>query len=535
MAINTLSNTSSQEVRLAAANTILSGELVALTEGNNVYPCSTALSIAGHNITTAGPSAAVSWALVAPTTTGYQQFQEPLNSVLLGNEAIAFAFAGDGTTNTTNVNVSYLSEGFGAYQPSTVVATDTTVASVRILKLTATTFVVGWLASSTLKFRIYNNDGTAVTAATTASSSIATNSVLVWNFAVTANSDIVFVYRKITSNDTAFTRYNSSGTIQGTETIVEAGATADRPVVLGHSNGDFWIYYRRTAATTGYKFARYNSSGVLQGALTVLNTANVTATQNWGQQIVQLGNGSVLMWAINASSFPDGYIYDSSGVLVASNTTWHSSPTLLSNRVPAVFVESSRFTVGAQRQSGGGFTIRTFNNVFGSINAAITTTQTFGNITGATGYHTQWLFSDGSAGWTIYQNGNNGTTSNGYILSVSPSGATLGSLVTLYSASGGAFCVGGHAFRTGQGLLSFTDYFSAAQINGGLYNTSRRSIIGVAIENAAVNATFRCATSGTFEITNSPLSPGYWDARTATPGGCRGTTAGTTAILSGTV
>lgn len=536
MAINTLSNISSQEVKLTASRAFTSGQLISLTEGGITFACSTAISIPNQNVTTAGSSAVSAFALLSPSQSNYGQFTEPFNSVQLGNDVIAFAYAGDGTTGNTNINVSYLSQGFGLQQPATIVSTDTNIASVRILKLTSTTFVVAWTSTGpVLKFRIYNNDGTAVSSAVTVTSSITSTAVTNWNFAVTANSDIVIAYRKITSNDFAFTRYNSSGTIQGSEVIVESGSNPDRPVVLGHSNGDFWVYYYRQNATTAWKFARYNSSGTLQGSLTtVLAVSAGLAIQNWGQQIVELGNGSVLMWAMNASALPNGYIYDSTGALVASNTTWHGTPTLLTNRVPTVFVDSSTFTIGAVR-NGAAFTIRTCNNSFLFIGQTISTAAQFGNISSANGYGTQFLFSDGSTGWTIYLNGNNGSTNNSYILSVNTSGATLGSLVTLYSAQGAPNTYGGHAFRTTQGLLCFTDYYNnSAGVNGGLYNTSRRSIIGVAQENAAVNANFRCATSGTYTITNVPLSPGYFDTRTATPGGCRGTIAGTTAILYGT-
>jgi len=532
MGINTVQNTSTQEVRLNASSPVLANQLISQTEGGSVFPASTGLSLSNQNVTTAGISAVSAWSLASPTTSGYRTFSEPLNSAQLGNDVIVIAYTGDGSTISTNVNIGYFSEGFGAYQPATIVSTDPSVVSVRVLKINAATFVVGWYIGSTIKFRIYNNDGSAVTAATVVTTS-GSGGLISWNFSVNINGDIVFAYRKVTTGDCAFTRYNSSGVIQGAEVVVEAASTPEKIVILSHSNGDFWIYYNRTAGTAANKFARYNSAGVLQATLITVLSGSVSPIQNWGQQIRELGDGSVLMWAMNGSSFPVGYIYDSSGSFVVSNATFQAAAFLI-NRVPAVFVGVSGFTIGALNSSNT-FTIRNCNNSFAFIGPEVRTATTFGSAVGTSGYHTAWLFSDGATGWTIYINGNNGTAASSYIISVNGAGVTLGTMTTVYQAQGGTVMHGGHAFRTNQGLICFVDEYRTSQASAGLYNTQRKTILGVSQESAAINTQFRCATVGTFSISNVPSSPGYFDARTFTPGGCKGTVAGSTAILSGVI
>lgn len=533
MAINTLSNISSQEIRLTATKTITSGQLIALTEGGPNYPVSTSLPLSVQNVTTAGSSSVFAYQNVAPTQT-YQTFQGDYNSLVqLGNGVLALAYAGNGSITSSAVNVSFFTQNGGAYQPAVQPTTTSSITSVRIRKINSTSFVVGYLVGTSLRFAIYNNDGTVVKAETTVAT-VQSGSPLYWNFSVNINGDIIFAYFKVTTNDLAFQRFNSLGTLQGAEVIVQAASSPLPTVILSHSSGDFWIHFYNSSAG-GYRFAKFNSAGVIQGSVTVLSNSGSSFVSNYNKSIVELSNGNVLMWWTNASDYPCFSIYTNSGTLVTSNAVWtnNSGSNAVPRGTPGFFTSTAGFNIATLTT---GSLVRRWaldnsgNFIGGGVSSAFAST----NISTGANAGSLDLYEDGGTGWTVFCSGYSGSTYSAHLFSMSNTGATLGTAVSLFTAQ--AAVTGPTSLRSEEGLicLSIAESTGAVGVKMAIYNSSRKSIIGVAQESAAIGATYRCATSGTFTITNPPLTPGYWDARTATPGGCRGTIAGTTAILNGT-
>jgi len=531
MGINVISNTQSQELTLAASTAITSGNLVTQTEGGLTFPTTSQLTLASQNIATAGPSA-----LYAYNTIGanYRTFSDDWDTVVqLGNGVLAFANSGDGTTANTGVNVFYYTQSGGAFRAKTTVVSTINIGSVKIKKLDSSKFVVVWTASgATLNFAIYNNDGTVAVAATTVTSAISASGSTLYNFNVLADGDIVFAYRKITSNDFAFVRYNSSGVLQGSETVVEAGSTPSRISVLAHSSGDFWLYYYRNAATTAYKFARYNSSGVLQGTLTTVVTNSGNLNMNWVAMITELGNGNVLIFSPNGSNFPDANLYNSSGTLVTSNTTYHGSSNTIALAAvcPFVLVEAQQATIFSMTD-GNVLSVWKIDNSLNFIGPRIQT-GAIGNFTTSTTTGYLKVFSEGSAGYSILTVGYTSTWT-ATISCVNTAGTVVGTNIVPYS--GISINNGNCAIKTAEGNIVFNVNRDNSDDRFGVYSPGRKNIIGVAQQTVSAGSTFRCATVGTYTINNAPSTPGLFDNRTATPGGARGNVSGTTAILNGLV
>jgi len=535
MGINTIQNTSSQEARLAASSSILSGDLISLTEGGQTYKASTNLTITSQNVTAAGVSAIYAFNDIS-TSANYRFFQDdPYVSDELGNGIFATAAGGNGTTGTTGVTVFYNTDSGAPYQPSTLVTSQVTIVSARIKKIDDSTFIVAWVDSTTnnLAFRIYNNDGTPVTSATTVQSIGAAG--ISWNFNVLNNSDIVFAYRTFTGSNLAFSRYNSSGVLQGTETVVEAASTPRYISILSHSSGDFWIYYNRSAATASYKFSRYNSSGVLQGANTTLAVSSQQMFVNWHRGIVELSNGNVIIqMPNNSTAYPDVYLYNSTGTLILSNSTWYSAFTPQTRFFCPILVQDGKFIICLYNNSSR-IVLYTFTNSFNQIGPYLNPSQSVGSTSG-----NYWgsldLFSDGSRGFTFVLGIQSGApTGYATVFTFDAAGTLLGTLLNIFAGSAAGFS-GGTVIRGKTGALFFTCVNSnGATPKIGIYNTSKKSLFGVSQENAAINATYRCATVGTFTINNVPLLPGSFDNRSATPAGAKGIIAGSTAILSGLI
>ena len=534
MGINVISNTQSQELTLAASAAITAGDLILQNEGGQVYKATSQLTLAQQNVTTAGPSAMSAYASLFGT--GYRTHSMGYESIVhLGDGRIAIANSGNGTTGTTGVNVFFISQAGGALSSRLQVVSTAGITGVRLKKINDSSFIVVWNVGGILRFATYNNDGTNVIAATTVSSSLSGGGNDIWNFNLLTNGDFVFAYRKVTSADLVFSRYNSSGVLQGTETTVEATSSPQYISVLAHSSGDFWVYYSRTAATTANKFARYNNSGTLQGSLTSVLTSNAGFASNFWAQISELGNGNVLMFAADGSGWPNAYVYNSSGTLVASNTTWHGSvvASTVQNFSPFALVESNTATIFTINSSS----VLNLWRIDNSLNfltekitggAVATLTQT------GTGAYLR-VFSEGSAGYFVFSAGFNGTSYTSDIASVNLSGTLIGSKINLFSSAGAIYDV--QAIKTAQGNIVLNASTDTTNTRGGVYSPSRKNIIGVAQASAASGATFRCATVGTYTLTAAtvPSSPGSFDNRTATPGGARGNVSGTTAILNGLV
>lgn len=536
MGINVLNNTSSGEVRLTAGNTVASGDLVVNAESGYAYPASSALTIAQNNNTTAGMSAIS--ALTTATTTGFRGSGITQNvassMVQLSNGTIVNIYSGDGSASTTtNLNITFRNLQGGYILAPIVIST--TANAYRVRTIGSTGFVVAWVNSTTLYFAIYDNSGNVIQSAT----SVATITAAYpnyWDVNVNTNGDIVLAYSKTAAAGVFFTRYNSSGVIQGSEVTVEA-TTATFPIrVLPQSNGGFFVYFCKTPA---WKFGRYNSSGVLQGSLVTVMSAAGLAYGCWDNLATELPNGNVVFLGAGSSSWPYYAVYNSSGTVVKSSTAIGNASTAYNqqNIVPGVCVFGSGFVLLTAGTSG--------SNTFGYDSSG---NSLYANVasafTGATAQSTQnWnnsyqLFNLGTNIAVYFSGYNSGCTSYFLLWAwvMSPiSGATSGSTQTIIAGgtnSSGISDLCGVLTQDGSLALKYCNMQTSNEYYG-TYSVQRKSVIGVAQEAIATSGTGRVGTVGTYTINQSFAAGGNFDQRTATVPGTKGTVAGTSAVLFG--
>ena len=550
MGINVLNNAASQEVRLTtgSTNTIASGDLVVNTGSGNAFTASTALTIAQNNNTTAGTSAILPYALTNVQASGYGDNttgQPGSNMVQLSTGNIVFAYSGNGTTATTNVNISFRNL-LGGVPIAPISISDTSVVGIKIRKIGTTGFVVSWGgASNTLKFAIYNNDGTVVLSATTVASCGAANYAGNYGVEVTASNDIVFAYRKVTSNDLAFTRYNSSGTIQGTETVVSAASSATFIKILANAAGGFWVYWYRSVATIGWYFARYNSTGTLQGSVTTVN-ASTSGVWTYGgnpdNAITELSGGNVVVFYLDVSSYVNYAVYSSAGVVVKAGAQLPgASATLyaLQSLVPAICLNGTGFAIFSKGTDSAGQFYAFDSAGVNLLPRTATAYTTWGGDSTSNGTQKRQiqLFNLGGAGFVVFLANGIYTScvaqSPVTLLAFSATGATIGTPVALYAASSTSTLGTAYGVLTSDGSFAPTIQDQATQMGYGTYAIQRKSVIGVAQEAIAVNSTGRIATIGTFTTNGNYSTGGNFDNRTATVPGTRGTAAGTSAVLFG--
>jgi hypothetical protein len=536
MGINVISNTQSQELQLVATSTVNSGDLITLTDGGQPYIVSNALTLAQNNVTTTGASAISAYASRLPSFYGFQSTLDlGQTAVQLGNGIVAVVHQGNGSTVSTGVRVSYFSQAFGGFQPMTTVSSFSGIQSSKIIRLSSSKFVVGYTDGTSVYARVINNDGTTASTEITVNATTSSNSGAGAFYNIFRLSDTRFVvaYNKTTTAGGYFKIYDDTGTIVGAEVLIEAGGAEFFEFLLHSTTGEFWIKWKRYAATQSHRFARFNSSGVMQGSVvTIANLSNVFAQNMWSS-IYELSNGNVLIFCPEGSGYPDMYTYSSTGNSVASNNSWHTNNASIavSGGCPAMVVNSDGTFWLATITSSATARFAKFNNSLNNI-TVVQGVPTF-IVNSGNGYGTLRMFLAGSSGFFISVSGYNGSVYSASILAIDSAGSIIGSKIDLFTGGGNLY--GSTAIRLDSGAIAAIASNSQNTVSAGLYNTGRKSIIGVSQQTVSSGATFRCATNGTFTINNPPANPGYFDNRTATPGGCRGTLAGTTAVLFGLV
>jgi hypothetical protein len=534
MGINTTSNINQQAViRALAGGTITSGDLVTNSEQGKVLKSYAALGIANENITTAGCSA-----IKAPApmeTNANYTIDIKMNDFVceLENGNIVFLYSGNGSSASSNLQFR-IRNILGADVISKVTVTsDTSIGGYSIHKLNSTKFVVVWNTSSTIKFAIYNNDGTVAVAATTVDS-MSSTAYNYWAIDVTPNGNFIIAYAELTTLNATFRRYDPSGVLQGSETIVESNCNPYHFEVLGCSNNDFIIYYYRSTATAGMKFARYNSSGVIIGSLTTVGSSSANAIPYGDKSIFELSNGNLVFVFGEGSSYPDLQIYNSSNATVGSLIDLGVS-VVTSLRPAIVPLDSGDFAVITQYSTTSHLSTydATGKNVLPV--RSLTASGLNGGTTSTTGTAIK-AFNLGASGFVIYRisYANSDGSYDAAIFTCTPLGGSVGNAVILRGDNGNPILASSAILHSSGNIVGTFKEPGALYIADFYYNTARKSILGVALESKTVGQTIRIATEGTYTINQQFSAGGVFDSTTATVPGCKGSVIGTTATLRGT-
>lgn len=549
MGISTLNNLSTQELVLlnGTGSTIAAGDLVTNTESGGISVANPALSIAQNNTTSANIVAISAVGTLSTTSrfsnvSAYSQAGDQLS-----DGTLVFAHTGDGSSQNNNVRLSYRTLTGGVPFSTVSVATASSVQNLTVRRIGSAGAVILWtLNTGAFSYAIYNNSATQVKAPTQILASMPSSNALNegWDVGVLTNSNFVVAYRKPTSNDLAFSIYDTTGTIVGTEVIVEAASSASVIKVLPQSGGGFIVYYYRSTATNAWKFARYNASGALQGSVTTVFTGTQTLNRsNLSQIATELNNGNIVLVYPVSTAYPRFSIYSSTGSLVKGETLLHSDSNLentgrtAQNIPPGITKTSSGFTVVSIGTTNG-FTQTVYDNIGGVLRAGFARGLSGFQVTNGNGGNGAINLIDlGGAGvLAIHRNEMNGCTSNYYsgAFKFSLLGTEAASSVLTLSNGGASNITGLFHFLCADGsvALGYGDNNAASALYG-TYSVQRKSIIGVAQEPIAANATGRIATVGTYTINQNFSSGGNFDVRTAAIPGGRGTVVGSSVVLNG--
>lgn len=538
MGINTVSANNQQNFNGVAGSAITAGDLIVNSEASVMYPASSVLTNSQNNNTTAGPTAISANATVV-TGNGYGSTNQTSSALLaqLGNGNIVGLYAGNGSTGTTNLTAYTRNiQGAGAVTAYTV-TTDTSVSYFRVKTVNSSSYVVAWVSSTTLKFAIYTNAGVVVKAATTVAATSITDQTN-WDVQALTNGNIVFAWYN-SSSGLSYSIYDSTGTAVLAATVSEASSQPANVIILKQTSGGFFIYYRNSAASA-YKFSRYNASGTLQGALTTVATsagANFVGCVD-DNLAIELSNGNVVFAAPNSSGYAVCYVYSSTGTVVASALdVTNNTPTIgYTNVIPGMCATPSGFAVVPTANSSNRF-FSVFDNSGNVVFQRKQATLSGVSSNSATASAYVRIFSNGTAGFTVHENASIGgctTQQILYLYSFDTNGTQRGSTVVLQSiASVQNTSLYAAPLSDGSVVFTYRTTTGAITTNWGTYAMIRKSIVGVAQNTVALNGSVTVYTQGNFTINQNMNFGGYFDNRTATVPGTRGTVVGTNAVLLG--
>jgi hypothetical protein len=219
---------------------------------------------------------------------------------------------------------------------------------------------------------------------------------------------------------------------------------------------------------------------------------------------------------------------------VLGNTQLNIAPfSFTSNRAPGIVVLSSTFAfVGKNSSSGNLFFCEFFNTGvrFGPVKTIAASLTGSALLDSATVRFNGSYF---SITGTLTTEGCGGN-SDVFMLTFEYSGAMRGIAVVFSGASQDSL-TGLSSVITVNGLIviTYSDSATARPSFFGVYDTLRKSIIGVAQEPAVANASFRVATQGIFSTNQTIGFGGNFNTTASTVPGARGTLVGTSVSLNG--
>lgn len=510
---------------------VAAGDLVTLFEDGKIAPTNADSKLSIENSTTEGLVAVkASEQITGNNNYTVRAYSEQV--AWLGSGNYVTVYTGDGANDSTSLRFR-IKGPLGSNISNEVVASSAvSILSLRVAKLNATQFVLMWGESTTLKFAIYNNDGSVAVAAATIAT-MGTVNPDQQNMTVLAGGDIVFAYNKVTSQDLAFKRYNASGVLQGAETVIDAASQSRNIAIKAMAGGDFVVFYHRVNATSGYKFARYNASGALQGSLVALGTfANTEYTVGKANgSIAELSNGNIVMAAPHsATTDPSLYIYSSANALVKRVDMASGFNTNMN--IPQIAANTGGFVVVGMDTT---LKMQAFDNAG---NTLIPQTNVGPGGPGSSSGTSVDLYNIG-VGYVVAASQNNSTSYAVSLFELDNQLAAKGSAITV-EASGSHGATRLCSAMSPNFLLAFEYSYGSGSLNvkAGLYKCARSAIFGVAKTAAAAGAQAEVNTVGNYIINQQLKFNGMFDAKFtggSTLTGNRGMVAGNNAMLLGLV
>lgn len=519
-------------VTMTANSTIAAGDLIINTDGGRATKATTDLDFSTNNSTTAGATTISTdsnfensgvWA----TNSSYRY----RSSCELSNGNIVHCFGGNNSSTGQWANFVIRNVGNGTVVSRVQVSSDASVEAIRVYSLTGQDkFVVIWAFGSTIAARIYNNDGTAVAAAFNVFTNNQGPQPVYW--AASHLSDGGFV---IISNGTPspyplrFRRYDSSGTLQGSETTVEASGNPLYISIAPLSSGGFVVgWYNNT--NSRHSVTKYDSSGVIVGSQqNISNSATTINKGNWDDnQIIELSDGKIASIYGNSSTSTLHVSLRNSDLSLLKDIDLTSTGFSSSNACwPGMCRFGSGFAVTGWQS--GSIRLLTFTNSGGNLsNNAVGMSNAGGTPVTMCGTDVTH-FGGGFFGIFSVGNTDGGSTYDQKYGVFRATGGVSGSVIVLQTGLSQTDIYG---FWHSAGI-HVSKKTNSSRTNSYTINNLRKSVIGVALNSASADGSVRLATKGTYQLTSSYDSGGNFDNRATAVSGTKGNVVGSTANLFG--
>lgn len=514
---------------IVAAEDLAANSLLLAAEDGYAYKANPLLTLARLNNDTAGAVAIASNAALESSNSNYSLSAQAMrNIVTFQTGEVVVAYAGDGTTSTTGVQLSLRNVTTGVAVARITVSADTNVSGVGVEKLTANLFVVWWFVGSVINYAVYDKSGAVVgseavgpTVGNAGRGYCACRGLL--------NGDFVFLYRA-SDNSTRFSRYNSAGVLQGAEVVIEAGTqNSDKPNIIALAAGGF-ICQWWNSTSSAWRFARYDAAGALQGAVVPApNSSNVSGTYgNFDQIGIEIDAvGTIAVMRRSNETHNPWYV----DIYNAANARLRSINIQPNGNNPDAIGAITKNKNGFATILAGRF-CRAFSPDGGQLGAEVDVTAiSVAAYSNGASYSSTWLEAVPS-GYAVLRQADGGSNRAMQLAVLSPDFTLLGSLITLRAL--GENTVGGPclALLGSVALSGYRDGASASPVISA-HLTSRTSIFGVAQSSTVKGGTAQVNTRGSFELADSYTFSGSFDVRANTAPGNRGAVAGKTAQLLG--
>jgi hypothetical protein len=539
MGINTLTTPSAiRQTFLYSNQAIAKNDLIVNSETGYSFKAPSYVTISAANSNATMPS------LFAPNTNYASQNFYGSSSATpfgkscaqLGNGNIVYGLPGDpNSTPSSWANIQIRNYQTNVLIRQVIIGFDNGVNFVKVERLNATSFVVCWVGSNALYFDIYNNAGDPLLGQTVVQPvpAVGTEIGKLFNVQTLSNGDFVIVYRR-SNNNVCFTRYNSSGVIQGSEVIVDAGNSgAECFGTLVLASGNFVITYQSTS-NYQYRFAIFNSSGVQQLAPTVITSSNSSQYYQGGGfydgACIQLSNGNIafITPTTNAGNCVAS-VYTSTGTLVTRNIFETDTSFCLNRYRPGLCINATGFAAAVPGSSN--LFLYTFDNLGNSIlgRSTITSTIWSSNYSDYVGFI---LIPNGAAGYFLHYTSFQSNLGQ-FLTAFDQTGQNVGTSVTLLSLNSCSSINYQYCFLTADNNIVYNNRNDGTGgFRSGAYYIAKKSIFGVAIESASANSIYKVGQAGAYNLSDN-YTGGAID-RTATAiavTGAKGTIIGNVAVF----
>lgn len=427
--------------------------------------------------------------------------------------------------------------------------TSTTVASdrVRVVALSTGGFVVVFASSSGAhRFAVFDNAGAVVTAYGTSNMpTIAAQNAsdyATWDVVALTAGKWALVYQKNGSPyNICYAIYTNTGAVSVAETQIGSlvGNVSNSYVAaITCANGDFVAFVMPNSGSVSV--ARITSSGVLVGSVQTVSTqtgltaTNIACTLQQKSAIVELSNGAFATFAVRSgvSSYCDLAIVNAGFTAVTAVPLTTTNISLSNGNLALAASPYGGFAVYYSNLTSGAQYLASFDNA-----GAPVVTETAASYSVSTGsYSTRVLFAS-AAGWVLVSHGYSSTGANAQlsIQTISPTGLTVGSALTLATAMGDTKGQPFGMMNTTTGMLHlFYNRLGGGDFTHAIIRCTRSGVLGVSTEaKSALSPSIKIATKGSFALAGTPPPPGGFDGTAATVRGPKGSVLGTLALLTG--